>query len=996
MAVLRFRVLGPLVAVHQGREIRLASQHQRRLLAALLLYAGRPVPADRLVDALWADDPPRSAVSTLQAYVSRLRGQLGRETVTRAAGGYALAAPDGAVDAARFEALADQARTVPGPADQLRLLDEALALWRGDPYPDLSDFPPGRAEAVRLTELRETCREERAEGLLALHRYGPAAAELHAMTVAHPLRERPWRLLMLALHRSGRQAEAVAAFRRYDAVLADEGLEPSGSIAALRNAILAAPESLRPPEPLPAPGPPPTPEPLPAPERPAKTFEAPQSRPAPVPPPRPATSLVGRERELARLLQLLRGHRLVTLTGPAGVGKSRLAVEVAGIEAAAHLDGARLVSLAAVDRDDRVPHAVAVELGIPLSGSGSGAAAGDRLSDRLSDRLADALSGWDLLLVLDNAEHVLEAVATVTAQVLRRCPGVVLLVTSQERVAVAGEQVLPVPPLAVTGADSPAVRLFQDRASAVNPGFAPGPEYLAGVVELCGQLDGLPLAVEMAAARTSSYTPRELLERMDRRFSLLRGVRATEGDRHATLRAAVDWSYRLLGPAEQELFAALAGFPAGFDADAAAQVSGEDPEEVRQGLALLVDRSLLTADLRGETARFRLLETLREYGREVLASRGELAATRARHAGWAVALAERADAGLRGPDEARWVARLELTLADLRAAYQHAVTTGDPALVDRLSTALLVYTYHRLVLEPADWAAGAVDTLGPDCPGSAYLLAAIGQVNRGDVPAAERLARAAADRPAGPPVRGMAAVLLADAAMYQGELDQVLPHHRDRLPSDDPFLSALAHVTAGTAEAYRGRTAAARAHAEQVRTRFRQTGAPSISGWHDYLLGETLAGDDPAAALHRLDAAVVTARTAGNRLLEGVALVAATACRARYGEPRGALAAIAAAIGHWQRLGDWTHQWPTLRTAAILLSRLGRHQSAVTVAGAVAASAPPAYGREADDLAAVVETATAALGAATVAAAEAAGVALGPGGLVPYALAAVADCLASD
>jgi predicted ATPase/DNA-binding SARP family transcriptional activator len=963
VAVLTFRVLGTLAVLDGDRETPLTSGHQRRLLTALVLYAGRPVPVGTLVDALWEEEPPPSAPGTLQAYVSRLRTRLGRDSVKRTPDGYQLTVPAEVVDAARFEALAERVRSATDPATQLRLLDEALGLWRGVPFADLPHFPPALAEAARLTELRETCREERAEALLALHRFAEAAADLHAMTVAHPLRERPWRLLMLALHRSGRQAEAVAAFRRYDTLLAEEGLAPSSSIAALRNAILATPDSVRPPEPT---SPPPT--------------EVGAGAGTPLRPPRPAGSLVGRDEVLANLLELLRQHRLVTLTGPAGVGKSRLAVEAAGIEAAAHLDGASVVSLAPVGRDAEVRHAVAAELGISLAGSAAG------------DRLTDALTGWDLLLVLDNAEHVLAGVAALAAEVLRRCPGIVLLVTSQERVAIPAEQVRPVPPLAADGTDSPAVRLFRERATAANPGRSLGPDELAVVAALCEQLDGLPLALEMAAARTSSYTPRDLLDHMDRRFSLLRGVRATEGDRHATLRAAVDWSYRLLGPAEQELFAVLAAFPATFDAEAAASVSGWDPDAVRQGLATLVDRSMLTADLRDETARFGLLETLRAYGTEVLHGRGEFAAARTRHAAWATAFAERADAGLRGPAEGAWVARLDVALPHLRAAYALTVSTRDVATVDRLTTALLTYTYHRLVREPADWAAATLDAFGGDAPASVAVLAAVGHINRGDLVSAERLAQAGRERlPAGARARLMAEAVLADAAVYRGDLDQALPYCRDGLASDDPYLRALAHQTAGTADAFLGRTASAREHAAHGQELWRQTGAPSIRAWSDYLLGETLAATEPLTALRHLDRAVTTARQAGNRLAEGVALVAATACRARHGEPRAALAAIAGAIGHWQRHGDWTHQWPTLRTAAILLSRLGRHEAAVTISRAVAASAPPAYGWEAADLDAVAAAAASTLGPGGFAAAEAAGAALGAGGAVSYALTAVAD-----
>jgi hypothetical protein len=465
-------------------------------------------------------------------------------------------------------------------------------------------------------------------------------------------------------------------------------------------------------------------------------------------------------------------------------------------------------------------------------------------------------------------------------------------------------------------------------------------------------------------------------------------VRAAAGSRHETLRAAVDWSYRLLEVDERAVLTEVAMFPASFDADAAAAVCGRDPDEVRELLSRLVERSMVVADVRAERSRFRLLETVRTYGVEVLRAQGDHAALRSRHAGWVVRHVEAADERLRGPDEVAARATLEAALDDLRVAHAWSLESRDGAAAARIATAVFGCAYYQLVLEPTDWAAAAVRTFGADAPAAALALAGLGLVFRGDLSGGEALARAALGRPDAPPrARWMAAQVLADAAVYGGQPAEALPRSAETLASDDPLTRAEGHQTSGIAAAYLGDLDAARRHAAALRELAARTGAPTIAAWAEYLTGETLAGTDPATALTHLDAAFALARDAGNRLVEGVSLVAATACRVRHGEPAQALAAVATAAGHWYRQGDWPHQWPTLRTAAILLSRLGDHSTAVTLAAAVAANGPPAYGAEAADLAAMTEAARTAV---DVDAATAAGATLGPVDAVQLALRAIA------
>ncbi|MCQ0020496.1 BTAD domain-containing putative transcriptional regulator [Actinomadura madurae] len=904
---------------------------------------GRP-----LVDALWGEDPPASAATTVQSYVSRLRRVLGPGLLQRSPGGYLLAAGAESTDAGRFERLAARGRSADRPADRIRLLEEALALWRGDAFTDLAHHPPGQAEAARLAELRATCREDRAAALLTLGRFAESVADLRALTVAEPLRERPWRLLMLALHRSGRQAEALAAFRAYDGILAEEGLEPSSAIRAVQATILAEPDPAPPAEPLTA----------------ARR------------PPRPVTPLIGREEERAFVLDLLKEHALVTITGPAGVGKSRLAAEVAAAEASARLDGARVVHLAAVADPGRVWYAVAQELGV--SGQGP-------------DRLADALAARDMILVLDGAEHVLDAVAALVTTVLARCPGVTALVTAQERTGVAGECVVPLSPLSADGADAPAVRLFTERATAVNPAFRADGPGAAAVAALCRHLDGLPLALEMAAARMGSYTPRDLLDRLDRRFALLHGVRATEPGRHRTLRAAVDWSYRLLAPAEREVFTALSVFPASFDAP------GGRGDPRRRPRARPRRPGPAGRALHGHRGAARRPGPVRAAG-----DPPRLRAGRAR----------RPRRPRRRPGPARRLGRRPRGTGRRRDARtrrgrrDHADRRRPtrPARGLRLG---LRRTAHRP--RPAADRGAARLRLPPAGPGTRGL----GGAGAGDV-RGRRPGRPARPRRARPPEQGRPPGRggprthrprpgpsrrpgtehgraphggrrgLRRPRRGRGRTGRRTPHGRRPPPP-----RARSRDGPGIAAAYLGRPDAAREHATRLRPLADRAAAPTLAAWRHYLAGEISAAGDGIAAVHDLDTAVRTARQVGNRLIEGVALVAATACRTRHGRPgpRCRRSPPRSATGAARATG---------RTSG---RRCGRPRSCSpgSAATATRSSSPPpsppsarrpTAGRP-GDLAALDSRARSALGPAAVAEARAAGAALGPADAALYALNAI-------
>jgi predicted ATPase/DNA-binding SARP family transcriptional activator len=653
----RFGVLGPLaVWTADGSPVRVPERKVRALLADLLVHEGRPVAVERLVEHLWGGQEPGNPLNTLQTKVSQLRRTLeragGLDLVVRQPPGYQLRLESGALDVHRFRMLTAQAREASDAGERVAFLTDALALWRGPALADVRDEPFALAAAERLEEERLVAEEERAEALLALGgaELGPLVAELGQLVARHPLRERLRGLHMRALYRTGRQGEALAGFADLrSALVADLGLEPGPEITALQRAILAQEPSLQAPR-----------------ARPRHSIAA------------PLTELVGREDIVARVREQLRAARLVTLTGPGGVGKTRLAVAVAR----QHPD-ACLVELAGLDRqvcpEDECPaeHWVAAAVS---------AALGLRDSGDLVQRIGEALAGSRLLLVLDNCEQVVDAVAAIAGKLLRAVPGLRILATSREPLGVAGEVLHEVPPLELpTGAGdltsvraSSAVQLFAARAAAAAPGFALDATTAPAVAAICRRLDGLPLALELAAGRVRALGVDELLARLDDRFALLAGGRRDAPDRQRTLRAVIDWSWELLTPGEQVVLRRLAVHADGCDLEAAEAICAGDGvrrEEVLDLLARLVDRSLVVS----QAPRFRLLESVAAYGLERMAEAGELERVRQRHSAHYLALAERAEPELRGADQRLFMERLDAEAANLRAAVDHLVQQADGA-----------------------------------------------------------------------------------------------------------------------------------------------------------------------------------------------------------------------------------------------------------------------------------------------------------------------------
>ncbi|WP_432829898.1 ATP-binding protein [Dactylosporangium sp. CA-092794] len=649
---MRIGLLGPLTVEVGGRPVEVGGARLRALLVRLALEPGRFVPVDRLADALWPPGGPAAPAdpaNAVQSLVSRLRKALGGHPALESGpGGYRLDLRPDDVDAGRFERLVAEGRRAlrsGDPPGAVRSLRAALDLWRGPPAVDEAVF-------ARWEELRLSATEDLIEASGPGH---GAVAELQELVVAHPLRERLVALLVRALHADGRPAEALAVFEECRRRLADEfGVDPSAELRAAHLAVLRAEAG---------------------PAR-AGNLRA------------PLTSFVGRAGDVERLAAQVGDCRLVTLVGPGGAGKTRLATTVAAALGGRLAEGAWLVELAPVTEAADVPAVVLRTLAagglVPAEG-----AMRPRRGDML-DRLAEALARPGLLLLLDNCEHVVEAAARLGEELLGRCPKLHILATSREPLGILGETLFPVGPLPLPGAggaaaDSPAVQLLRDRAAAVRPGFAVTGDNAAAVVEICRRLDGLPLAIELAAARLRSFTPQQVAARLDDRFRLLTGGSRTALPRHRTLHAVVAWSWGLLGPAERAFAEALAVFPGTFDADAAAAVSGAADAEER--LDALVDRSLLQVAGDGRRVRYRMLETIREFALEELVRRGGAGPARAAHTAHFLALLERAEPHLRTGAQLEWLDRLRLEQDNLHAAVAHACDTGDARTAFRLGAA---------------------------------------------------------------------------------------------------------------------------------------------------------------------------------------------------------------------------------------------------------------------------------------------------------------------
>ncbi|MFI7234192.1 AfsR/SARP family transcriptional regulator [Streptomyces cyaneofuscatus] len=744
---MRYRILGTTRALRDdGTAVALGGARLRALLTVLALHPGRTVPAGVLVGEVWDGDPPADAAGALQALVGRLRRALGRSAVESVESGYRLAAEPDAVDLHRFERLAGEgsrALEQGDPVKAVTVLDEALALWDGPP---LDDLPDRAAPASRLESRRLGARRARLEALRVLGRADEALWELAALCAAHPLDEPLQSLRVRALRDAGRTAEALAAYEEVRTVLSDRlGTDPGPELRGLYGELLhqepAAPEPGKRPvpgeppahQPARQPAPAPAPEETPAPQQPSAP-QQPHEPPAARKPPRPApgnlrarlTSFVGRDGDIAALREDLTHTRLVTLLGPGGAGKTRLSQETAEAVADAWPDGVWLAELAPVDDPDAVPEAVLSALGARetvLRGAGAEELrAVDRTGDDPLVRLTEHCAPRRMLLLLDNCEHVVGAAAALTDHLLTHCPQLTVLATSREPLGVPGEFVRPVEPLP----DPMALRLLAERGAAARPGFRTDADEAtaAACAEICRRLDGLPLAIELAAARLRMLTPRQIADRLDDRFRLLTNGSRTVLPRQQTLRAVVDWSWELLDAAERAVLRRLAVFAGGCSLAAAEEVCalpGQDGSvavdclDVAGLLGSLVDKSLVVA-APGDDAemRYRLLETVGEYAAERLDEAAEREAVARRHLVHFRELARITGPKVRGAGQRDAIAVFQREYENLRTAFRHAVAVRDEH--EALCVVLSMSWYwmlRDLRVDARQWGEAAA-SLGPD------------------------------------------------------------------------------------------------------------------------------------------------------------------------------------------------------------------------------------------------------------------------------------------
>ncbi|MGS2810481.1 ATP-binding protein [Nocardia sp. MW-W600-9] len=893
----RCAVLGPLrVWAPGGAEVTPNGVLPRRLLALLVLRRGTVVSADAAVELLWPGGRPDNPAAALHNHVSRLRRVL-PDVIESAGNGYCLAPGRIAVDTDELARILDAGESAA----------EILARWIGPAYPELDMVDEARAESARLEELRLRAHESEAIRDLDHGRTDGLAARLRTMVDEHPLREPLRAVLIDTLVVTGRPADALRVYDEFRRLLAEElGTEPSEQLRQRYQRLLVGDTAAT----------------------------------APAPLPMSVTALIGRAGLLVEVQTLIAEARLVTLTGPGGVGKTRLMLELGRGYTDRPVVWCELAGADAEGAVGAVAAALAIDVrpGIPLG-----------------DRLADVIGTSEMLLLLDNCEHVIEPIATLADLLLRRCPRLRLIATSRERLRVAGEQVRRVPPLAIGDRTSPAVELFIQRATSVTGGLRLDTAAERQIGVIVSRLDGLPLAIELAAARMYSHDVGEIAAGLDRQFDFLSAGYRT-ATRHGSLAAAVSWSVDLLDRPLREAFTSLSVFSGPFDVVAAAAVCGAELGPTADRLTELTERSLVQ---RVPGRRYAILETLRTFGRTERA--GEVDHAGARHAAYFVDWVEMTGREL--AHSATAISRIDDAITELQRALHWLLERGDPQRAARIVAALMDYGLLRLRPDVLGWSE-AVMSADPHATGhlAAEVLAAASYARwmAGDLPGAYERADRALSVCDDPPYNAYGAYGVCD--LFSGRFAESADWYHRAAVIPGRMSPNMDIATWIMLLGYAGDPTVDRRSAELVAD-IGGDASPTLA-YALYCAGEAVIGTDQDRARELLDRAVRMAETTSCTFVTGVAGASLASLDVRSGRTADAAAAYPILIRGWQRAGMWSTQWVMARSIALLLDQLGRPEQAAVLDGAIrAATAEEPLGSDREVLDQLSQRLRAALGA---------------------------------
>jgi predicted ATPase/DNA-binding SARP family transcriptional activator len=935
----RLRVLGTTRVEHDGELEEIPSARQRTILAVLAAAGGRAVSADVLIDALRGDRLPAHPLAALHTQLTRVRQVLGpaADALRTDRAGYSLALGRSQVDAWHFEDLVGMSRPERRNASAL---SEALSLWAGDPFSDADGHPFVEPVAVRLVELRWRGVEELAWARLETGVPDAALAAVDPLLVDDPFRERARAVELRALYAAGRATEALSRYQDYRRRLAEElGLEPSPLLQQIEHDIL---DHQLPLEPV-------------------------RFAPDGGPPVLPVSSFLGRHRDLQSVSDQLARARVVTIVGPGGVGKTRLALHAAHEARDDYPDGVWWCDLVSASPGE-VTTVVAARLGVQ-----------ERSGEAQVERLAAFLGNRRLLLVLDNCEHVVADACRFVDTIVRRGPALDVLATSRQPLGVDGEHQIRLGPLALPGgndASSAAVELFLDRAQAVAPDFQPcGPAWSA-TVELCRKVGGLPLAIELAAASIARIDVGALADRIGDHLGLLDRPGSVPDDRHRSLTKVLESCCGLLDPDERALLDRLSVFAGPFtldDAEALDDQSGE-PYVVDRLLGGLVEKSMLL--FRPTDGRYELLPPVQALCRSRLAAAGERDRRRAQHANLVVEKARRTDRALQTREELRFSAVFDDALAELRSARAWLVQVDDRSRLVDLSASTHWFAMLRNRSEVYRWAEDALVGVGQGARhpgvGRVRACAAHGAAKRGNLPAARRLAQVGAETSGDE--RRFCVEILGQISLFEGRLDDAITCSKAaaglHIDAGDRLFATNAATVEAVALAYSGHLADAETKARQLRRVAAGIGVPSMQAMTSYILAETIA--DPAAAAAMYQESISLASAVGAEFVSGLANTSLAAREIRAGYHQRARWRLGGVIDHWQRAGIWNQQWLAIRLLIEALDRDGEVEPVAILTGAYAAFelAGPAYGEDAARLADAANRARLRLGAERYAASQ--------------------------